>query len=236
MRPNFKPVNFHRPSPGYIVAPVASPGDLEALESPDLRDACEVVEFRIDAMLASTDTALGAMFRCPLQTLATVRRADEGGMAPDLDDTRRTALYLRCLPGASAIDVEVRSLRALPAVLAGASEAGVGIVASMHDFARVPDRAVIEAGIAEAAAAGASAYKLAATPADMAEAMGLVSLLGDPWPIPLSVMGMGPLGKITRLMAIRAGSVLNYGYLRSSNAPGQWPARQFLALARDLFE
>ena len=37
-------------------------------------------------------------------------------------------------------------------------------------------------------------------------------------------MGMGRLGKISRLLLAQAGSVLNYGYLDQPNASGQWEA------------
>ena len=44
-------------------------------------------------------------------------------------------------------------------------------------------------------------------------------------PLPLSIMGMGPLAPASRLLAARLGSVLNYGYLgQEATAPGQWPA------------
>ena len=39
-------------------------------------------------------------------------------------------------------------------------------------------------------------------------------------------MGMGPLGKISRLTLGRSGSVLNYGYLDKLQVPGQWPAER----------
>ncbi len=41
----------------------------------------------------------------------------------------------------------------------------------------------------------------------------------------LAVMGMGPLGRVSRLALATAGSVLNYGYLGSGpQVPGQWSA------------
>jgi 3-dehydroquinate dehydratase-1 len=46
-------------------------------------------------------------------------------------------------------------------------------------------------------------------------------------------MGMGPLGKVSRLVLAAAGSRLNYGYLDKPQVAGQWPA---LELARRLEE
>jgi 3-dehydroquinate dehydratase-1 len=51
--------------------------------------------------------------------------------------------------------------------------------------------------------------------------------------VPLATMGMGPLGKVSRLVLVAAGSRLNYGYLDKPQVAGQWPA---LELARRLEE
>jgi 3-dehydroquinate dehydratase-1 len=41
-------------------------------------------------------------------------------------------------------------------------------------------------------------------------------------------MGMGPLGKVSRLVLAAAGSRLNYGYLDKPQVPGQWPAPELV--------
>ena len=50
----------------------------------------------------------------------------------------------------------------------------------------------------------------------------------------ISAMGMGPLGKLSRLVLAKAGSCLNYGYLKTPNAPGQWSAEDLTRLISDL--
>ena len=75
-----------------------------------------------------------------------------------------------------------------------------------------------------ARAAGADICKLAAradTPAALAQ---LLAVFSRRPALPLSVMGMGTFGKISRLLLAQAGSVLNYGYLDQPNASGQWEA------------
>jgi 3-dehydroquinate dehydratase-1 len=47
-------------------------------------------------------------------------------------------------------------------------------------------------------------------------------------------MGMGGLGRVSRLTLAKLGSLLNYGFLGEANAPGQWPARQLKDLLNDL--
>ena len=52
--------------------------------------------------------------------------------------------------------------------------------------------------------------------------------------IPLSVMGMGALGPSSRLALARCGSVLNYGFLGTANAPGQIAAPRMKQLLAEL--
>ena len=50
----------------------------------------------------------------------------------------------------------------------------------------------------------------------------------------LSVMGMGPWGRVSRLVLAKGGSLLNYGFLGESNAPGQWPAEKLKDLLAEI--
>jgi 3-dehydroquinate dehydratase-1 len=47
-------------------------------------------------------------------------------------------------------------------------------------------------------------------------------------------MGMGPLGKVSRLVLGAAGSRLNYGYLDKPQVPGQWPAAELAQRLREV--
>jgi 3-dehydroquinate dehydratase-1 len=47
-------------------------------------------------------------------------------------------------------------------------------------------------------------------------------------------MGMGALGRVSRLLLAQLGSVLNYGYLDQATVPGQWPAARLRELIREL--
>ena len=74
--------------------------------------------------------------------------------------------------------------------------------------------------------AGADIAKFAFRLDDPADIQAVVGILRADSPLPLAVMGMGPLAPASRLLAAQLGSVLNYGYLGSEpTAPGQWSAR-----------
>jgi 3-dehydroquinate dehydratase-1 len=46
-------------------------------------------------------------------------------------------------------------------------------------------------------------------------------------------MGMGGLGRVSRISLGAAGSVLNYGWLHRPQVSGQWPARRLKKLIRE---
>ncbi len=139
--------------------------------------------------------------------------------------TARREALLELLPAAVLVDVEIRSLRGMKEVLTEARKAGVGVIASFHDFQKTPPTSRLEDLVKQACDAGADGLKIATradSPADVAR---LLNLLENS-PLPLAVMGMGRLGMASRVMLAAAGSVLNYGWLHRPNVTGQWSARE----------
>ncbi len=191
--------------------------------------APDVLELRVDGFArdpAGLDALATLAAGATRPLIVTVRHPAEGGLDPALGDaSARRRLYERFLPLAAWVDIELRSLGALDPVIAQARARGVRIIASFHDFDGTPGPRRLRALADRAAAAGADVCKIAAatrTPGDLAR---LLDLLGSGTPLPLAVMGMGPLGKVSRLALGAAGSVLSYGYLGDgAQVPGQWPA------------
>ena len=191
------------------------------------------MELRVDAFAPDPAILLRAAPRLRVPAIVTVRHPAEGG-AHALGFARRRELYGAFLPHAAFIDVELRSVEKLAGVLAAARARGVRVIVSAHDFRRTPSLAQLQQCIRRAHRAGAEVCKVAAfvqTPADLAR---LLALFTRPQPVPLSVMGMGPFGKMSRLLFARVGSCLNYGYLHSPNASGQWEARELKARVEEV--
>jgi 3-dehydroquinate dehydratase-1 len=118
-------------------------------------------------------------------------------------------------------------------VLSEARKAGVGIIASFHDFKKTPSTARLEALLKKAADAGADVLKIAThtdTPGDVARLLDLL----EKSPLPLAAMGMGPLGMASRVMLAGAGSVLNYGWLHQPNVTGQWSAKDLRGILKKI--
>jgi 3-dehydroquinate dehydratase-1 len=221
-----------------VVAPLAGPGALAAARGLDMLERCDLLELRLDGFVPDGIGALEGFLRSPGRALPplilTVRHPAEGGEG-DLADADRARLFLDFLPWGSAVDVETRSLETLRGVVGAARAAGLALVVSRHDFHGCPGLDDLRADLGAAVAAGASAFKVAATPGSVDEALELAAFCAAPGAaVPVAAMGMGPFGRRARLACLAAGSVLNYGYLARPNAPGQWPVPLLKQLLADL--
>lgn len=183
----------------------------------------DFLEWRADCLSPGTPLP-----RSRFPWLVTARHPSEGGRGGLSTASRREMLF-GCLGGASAVDIEVRSLRAMGEVVREARRAGVTVLASFHDFKQTPSAARLQTVVRRAIDGGADAVKIATAtgcPADVARLLGLFDA-GTP---PLAVMGMGPLGMASRLLFASCGSVLNYGWLHRPVVAGQWSAVEFKQL------
>lgn len=221
MRQKQSRIQLTRPN---VVGTIHSSGGFAAAE----KSSVDVVEVRVDCLPKPPDASQLAALSLP--AILTVRRFEEGGSLP-LDDAQRAALYLELLPDASAIDLEVASLksRELAPVLREARRAKVPVIASFHDFSATPSLARLRSVAVRAREAGADVVKIATkteNPGDVAVLLTLLEKVEGP----VSVMGMGRLGRASRLLLAKSGSVLNYAWLHRPQVPGQWSARDFCKL------
>jgi 3-dehydroquinate dehydratase-1 len=199
----------------------------------DLPSLCDVVEYRVDTWPDRAPQAVTLAAASPVPVLVTVRHPDEGGQNA-LDSPARERLARLFLPVATLLDVEIASLGEMSSLLSDARAAGLMVVASFHDFAATPSPDDLRRKRDAAVAAGADIVKFAATLHSSADLATLASLLEEPGHPPLSIMGMGRLGRLSRLLFAQLGSVLNYGYLDRATVPGQWPAARLRELIREL--
>jgi 3-dehydroquinate dehydratase-1 len=160
--------------------------------------------------------------------LLTVRSAREGGRWRGRE-AERTALLLRGLDVAAAVDLEIAA-PSFGRVAQAASRRGVAVVGSFHDFRAVPGAARLAAIEARGRAQGADVVKIAAQVRNAADLARLFALPARSQG-PICVLGMGPLGAIARVALPAAGSCLAYGALEAATAPGQLRCRD---LAREL--
>ncbi len=221
------------PSP-LVVGVVSSAHTLNGIPETNLTSAdCDLLELRLDMIDLPPDALHAQAAKIPLPLLITARHPDEGGQG-NLDSTRRSALLDAHLDLATFMDVELRSAFDLQPLIKKAKSRRVAVIGSFHDFNGTPSDEVLQGAIDMALQFQFDAVKIATTlhsPGDLAR---LLKLLDGPRRLPASVMGMGPLGRASRIVLARCGSILNYGHLGESNATGQWPARQLKELLTEL--
>lgn len=213
--------------PCQVVATVHTALGLREAAGLGARDGVNLVEIRLDCLVGGGTGLPRAIARIKRPLILTARHPREGGSG-GLRDAHRAALLEPLLHRAAFVDVELRSARRLANTLHHARGLGVETILSFHDFSRTPSLERLREKIREGRRLGASIVKIAATlrgPRDLATLLLLQASGGGD----VAVMGMGPLGKISRLVLPMAGARLVYGYLDRPQVGGQWPARVLAA-------
>jgi 3-dehydroquinate dehydratase/shikimate dehydrogenase len=176
----------------------------------------DLVELRLDSMERPDPAAALAGRRKP--AIVTCRPLREGGMFDGAEEERLRILRQAHDLGAEFIDVEwdadVRDLIAV--------RGGRGVIVSQHIFDGTP--ADVPARLERLRAAGGEVPKLAVMTERLSD---LRALLDGATSDGTSVLiGMGPTGVATRVLAGRYGS--RWTYAGASVAPGQLPMAQLL--------
>ena len=213
---------FLTPPPSTVVGTIHSQEGLrQALKLTPA--AVDLLEIRVDAFADATNQLLNSLSKLTIPLILTVRHPLEGAIHP-LTTSRRRELFHQFLPFAALIDVELRSAKNFAPLIQIARTQGVQVIFSHHDFQQTPTRKRLQelAGIAHHL--GGDLLKVATTTCTPSDLATLLAFLAEEKRLPLSVMGMGLFGKISRLLLAKAGSRLNYGFLDKAQVPGQWPA------------
>jgi 3-dehydroquinate dehydratase I len=204
-----------------LVGVIAAQADLRHALA--IRPLPDFFELRLDALspITSRDEKSIARLRAPL--IITARDPREGGVG-NLSIEERRDMLLRFLPRAEYIDVELQSGREFKSLLTEAKKRKVGLILSYHNFKATPSSRSLCAKAERAKILGADIFKVATrtdTPAAAAQLIDLVT--NHRIDLPISAMGIGKLGAISRLLLARCGSVLNYASLGQPNVEGQLP-------------
>jgi 3-dehydroquinate dehydratase-1 len=222
----------------------ASTADLR--EEPAARTHADAVEFRMD--LASDPLDQLASYDGALPLLVTNRASWEGGEA---DGTARYDALSTAVghDAVAAVDIELAALRgARPndaeeshavALRETAREAGVDVVASVHDFESTPEPAALVDLLADAATEG-DVGKLATTATGPRDALAMLEATHEATAAGhrVATMCMGEPGRHTRAVAPAYGSKIGYAPVEAADAtaPGQYSLATLRRLVDDLRE
>ena len=188
---------------------------------------CDLVELRLDGFPQSRSwlEAGKRIEEYDVPVFATVRLSNEGGKWTGVDSDR-WPLIEAAVHNLAGIDVEIQSNLADLAARS-ANDQGKFCVLSYHDFQQTPSLERMRELLLHAHSLGAIG-KIAATVNTGADLENLRSLLTETWELPICVIGMGPLGRETRLSFPTLGSCFTYGYLDTPGAPGQYSALELM--------
>jgi 3-dehydroquinate dehydratase-1 len=222
----------------------------DTLETAARADAADVVEFRMD--LASDPLDQLAAYEGVLPLIVTNRAAWEGGEADGRDryDVLSEAVDH---PSVVAVDIELAALTGtLPAdgstdaateqshaeeLRSQAREAGVEVIASVHDFTATPPADELVDLLATATTAG-DIGKLATTATNHGDALAMLRATNQATAVghQVATMCMGEPGRHTRAVAPVYGSVIGYAPVvaAEATAPGQYPLDTLRRLVDDL--
>jgi 3-dehydroquinate dehydratase-1 len=201
-----------------IVGVIFSHADLQRARR--MRRPPDFFELRLDRFPGS---AIGQL---PAPLIITARDPREGG-ANNLPAPRRRALLLEFLPRAKYVDVELHSARALHSVLRTASGNNVDLIISFHDFEATPSVARLDGIVTGARSLGAAIIKVATRTDTRAQLDRLFDFFEHHrQAADVVAMGIGKLGRTSRLELARRGCLLNYAHLGSPTAAGQLSIRE----------
>jgi 3-dehydroquinate dehydratase I len=215
-----------------IVGIVASLEDLESLRKFPLShvDWCEL---RIDLLPSDFSELLPLVRQLKLPKIVTVRDPAEGG-ANALSEESRGELLQKWLPECEAVDIEFKNLSRFSQLAFDAQSNGKEVIISFHDFARTPPFAELIEVVEQSAIIPNRIFKAATSVESWADLWSLIRLIEACPGSRVAVMGMGSLGKLSRLVLARAGSYLSYGYLGEAVAHGQWSASRLHTLLAEI--
>src|SRR3954447_25191379 len=207
-----------------IVGVIATMNDLAvALNMPDPPD---LFELRLDHLHPVQDEVENSIARLPAPLIATARHPAEGG-ANTLAAARRRELLARFLPYVRYVDIELRSAESFHSLLNSLPHRNVARILSLHDFDSTPTPRSLHAKARTAKSLGAAIFKVATrtdTPAQLARLLEFIS--HDEVALPVSVMGVGKLGSLSRIVLAGCGSVMAYASLAEKQVEGQSSVQQ----------
>jgi len=205
--------------------------DLVDVGKSELVNIADIFEFRIDNFYELGELAQSMLLMKGLHApvLLTARHPSEGGVAKAFAENKvRADLLSKCMRFASLVDVEIAQFDDLASKL----EFSCPIVGSSHDFEKPIPLEEIRKQVDFCRDRGIDIAKFAMvieTTDQLSELAEFVSKTVESGQL-ISAMGMGPLGRESRIELAATGSCLNYGYLQHENAPGQWPAKELKRL------
>lgn len=151
--------------------------------------------------------------------LSTVRSKEEGGA--DISDEERLNIFQKVIPVSDIVDIELLSENINREVINIAKKEGKLSLISYHDFEKTPSEKEIQIIIDKGASLSADIIKYAFNVKSNEDVGRILSVTHKNRDKNLVAIGMGELGKLTRVAGFFFGSLISYTFIGKSFAPGQ---------------
>lgn len=185
-----------------------------------MRNPPDLFELRLDGLARSIKAVREGIDKLPAPCIITARHPREGS-ANQLSSGERCELLLTFLPRAAYVDIELRSARPLAPVLRAARTKNIRVIISFHDFRGTPTALRLDKIARAAQSLGPDVVKIATrtdTPAQFERLLGFFERQPGGKVV---AMGIGKLGRKSRLELARRGCPLNYAHLGAPQIAGQ---------------
>jgi 3-dehydroquinate dehydratase-1 len=234
METKFDPIEMPDRKP-RIVGVVASRADWELVSGGEFSEL-DLCELRMDLLITEQIQPHEYLKPLWLPKILTIRDPREGGKE-SLSESERLNLFRELLPHVDYIDIELRNFSLYSGVIAAARTSAKQLIVSVHDFEKTPGVEQMEHWATETEARYPDAiFKISVRLNRWEEMVRIGNFLVNQSRIRVAAMGMGPLGKISRLLFARLGSELTYAACGEVVVPGQWDFRTLRSVLSEIFD
>jgi 3-dehydroquinate dehydratase-1 len=189
----------------------------------------DMIELRLDLVNEPIQAIKAVRLATTKPIIATNRLKTEGGMFQG-SERERIELLLQAAPFADFVDIELLAEQRDEFM----ARVNKPVIVSYHDFLGMPDEDEMATILEKMKKTGAIYAKIAVTPKNLRDNLRILGLLLDA-DMPLCMIAMGNIGRHLRAVAPLYGSVLTYGFVAKSLAPGQMSLAE-LRLSKKLFD
>lgn len=205
-----------------LIALPVSDKSFENIQLSALKGKVDLLEFRVD-QFEDRDLDfiknLGKKVREKnFGIILTIRLKEEGGA--DIPDEQRFSMFQYLIEIADIVDIELNS-KINKKVIDLAKDNGKYALVSYHDFEKTPSKEEIQKIIDKGKDLKADIIKYAFKVNTIDDVGRILSITYQNQDKLLVAIGMGDLGKITRVAGFFFGSKITYTYTGKSFAPGQ---------------
>ncbi len=217
-----------------LIAGVLTDTDVLTAKKDSLNSA-DLIELRVDMFEDISLCHIENIFRSAKENfkkpvIATVRDIKEGGQKKIND---KISIYREIIPLSDALDMEISS-EDFTEIKKLCIDFKKILIGSYHNFESTPDNTILESIISKGAEVGADIIKIAAMAKNRDDMVRLLMFTLKHKDKGVITISMGDAGLPSRIISPLFGSLITYGYINTSSAPGQMSVYELMDIFKRL--